>query len=34
MSISPEIYQNCKAWPFQEARNLLKRLERSGNDKG
>jgi len=34
MSMSPEIYQNCKAWPFQEARNLLKRLERSGNDKG
>ena len=33
---SPEITQQAldsKAWPFQEARALLKRLERSGNDK-
>ncbi len=41
MSSSPEIIQlalDSKAWPFQEARNLLKRLEKPGrdsdNDKG
>ncbi len=37
MSSSPELIQlglNSKAWPFQEARNLLKRLETSGNEKG
>jgi len=36
MSLSPEMTQlamDSKAWPFQEARALLKRLERSANDK-
>ena len=37
MSSSPEIIQlalDSNAWPFKEAKNLLKRLEKSGNDKG
>ncbi|PCI45749.1 MAG: lysine--tRNA ligase [Alphaproteobacteria bacterium] len=37
MSLSPEMIQlaqDSKAWPFQEARALQKRLEKSGNDKG
>ncbi len=37
MSYSPEETQlamDSKAWPFLEAKNLLKRLEKSGNDKG
>jgi len=37
MPLSPEMIQlaqDSTAWPFQEARNLLKRLETSGNDKG
>ena len=36
MSSSSDLTQlalDSKAWPFQEARNLLKRLEKSGNDK-
>ena len=37
MSSSPEIIQQAldsKAWPFQEAETLLKRLEKAGNKKG
>ncbi|MBL4800917.1 MAG: lysine--tRNA ligase [Emcibacter sp.] len=36
MSTSPENIQfalDSNAWPFKEAKNLLKRLEKSGNDK-
>lgn len=37
MSSSPEMISQAldsNAWPFKEAQNLLKRLEKSGNDKG
>ncbi len=37
MSYAPEIIQQAlesKAWPFQEARSVMKRLEKFGNDKG
>jgi len=37
MPSSPEMIQQAldsNAWPFQEAQNLLKRLEKAGNDKG
>ncbi len=36
MSATPEIIEfalESKAWPFQEAEKLIKRLEKSGNDK-
>jgi len=37
MSASPEIIAQAlesKAWPFQEAEKILKRIEKTGNDKG
>ncbi len=34
MSIDREIALASKAWPFEEARKVLARVERSGNDKG
>ena len=29
-----DLGQSAKAWPFEEARKLVKRLEKSGSDKG